>query len=170
MKEALVCRLDPSPEGSYILGMSNIISLMPWIWLGLFVVLVIIEAATQGLTTIWGAISALVMVGPSFVDGFSIGWQILTFLVLTFILLITTRPVLMKKFKIGKYATNVDSVMGQEVIVTKTVSKFEKGEAKAKNGVIWSATSESDTDIGQGTVCEVVGVDGNTLRLRAVSR
>jgi membrane protein implicated in regulation of membrane protease activity len=150
--------------------MGNIISIMPWIWLGLFVVLVIIEAATQGLTTIWGAISALVMVGLSFVDGFSIGWQILTFLVLTFALLATTRPVLMKKFKIGKYATNVDFLLGQEVVVVKTVEKFQKGEAKAKNGVIWSATSEDGSRIEKDSVCVVAGVDGNTLRLRVIEK
>ncbi len=143
---------------------------MPWIWLGLFVVFVIIEAATQGLTTVWGAVSALVMAVLSYITGMAVGWQIMVFLVITFGLLVTTRPFFLKKMHMGKYATNVDSVMGQEVIVTKTVSKFEKGEARAKNGVIWSATSEADTDIGQGTVCEVVGVDGNTLRLRAVSR
>ena len=48
---------------------------------GIFVVLVVIEAATQGLTTIWGAASALIMVFIS-QTGMSIGWQILLFLVL----------------------------------------------------------------------------------------
>ncbi len=143
---------------------------MPWIWLGLFVVLVIIEAATQGLTTVWGAVSALVMVVLSYITGMAVGWQVLIFLVITFGLLLTTRPFFLKKLHMGKYATNVDSVLGQEVVVTKAVTKFQRGEAKAKNGVIWTAKSADDSDIPEGSVCTIESVDGNTLNLRAVSK
>ena len=54
----------------------NTIAIMPWIWLGILVVLLIIEAATMGVTTIWGAISALVMVFVSR-TGMGILWQVL---------------------------------------------------------------------------------------------
>ena len=142
----------------------NIEAYISWIWVGIFVVLVIIEAATQGLTTIWGAASALIMVFIS-QTGMNIGWQILLFLVMTLGFVVTTRPVLVKKLKVGNNRTNVDTMIGEEVIVTKAISTFEKGEARSKNGVIWSVTSTDGTDIGEGAVCTVQSVEGNTLRI-----
>ncbi len=142
----------------------NIEAYISWIWVGIFVVLVVIEAATQGLTTIWGAASALIMVFIS-QTGMSIGWQILLFLVMTLGFVVTTRPVLIKKLKVGNNRTNVDTMIGEEVIVTKAISTFEKGEARSKNGVIWSVTSTDGTDIGEGAVCTVQSVEGNTLRI-----
>lgn len=142
----------------------NIEAYISWIWVGIFVVLVVIEAATQGLTTIWGAASALIMVFISR-TGMNIGWQILLFLVMTLGFVVTTRPVLVKKLKVGNNRTNVDTMIGEEVIVTKAISTFEKGEARSKNGVIWSVTSTDGTDIGEGAVCTVQSVEGNTLRI-----
>jgi membrane protein implicated in regulation of membrane protease activity len=142
----------------------NIEAYISWIWVGIFVVLVVIEAATQGLTTIWGAASALIMVFIS-QTGMNIGWQILLFLVMTLGFVVTTRPFLIKKLKVGNNRTNVDTMIGEEVIVTKAISTFEKGEARSKNGVIWSVTSTDGTDIGEGAVCTVQSVEGNTLRI-----
>ena len=142
----------------------NIEAYISWIWVGIFVVLVIIEAATQGLTTVWGAVSALIMVFVS-QTGMSIGWQILLFLAITLGLVLTTRPVFVKKLKIGRNKTNVDTMIGDEIIVTKAVSRFEKGEGKSRNGVIWSVTSTDGTDIEEGTVCTVQSVEGNTLTI-----
>lgn len=140
-------------------------AIMPWVWLGILVVLLIIEAATMGITTIWGAISALIMVFVSR-TGMGILWQILLFLVMTIVLLFTTRPLLIKKLKLGRVRTNVDSMLLQEVVVTKTVSRFEKGEAKGKNGVIWTVTSNEENDIPVGTICTVKAVEGNTLIIK----
>ncbi|MBR4427426.1 MAG: NfeD family protein, partial [Spirochaetales bacterium] len=95
----------------------DLISIMPWIWLGILVVLLIIEAATMGITTIWGAISALIMIFVS-KTGMGIHWQVLLFLVMTLALLFTTRPLLVKKLKLGRVRTNVDSMLLQEVVVT----------------------------------------------------
>ncbi len=140
----------------------DIIAIMPWIWLGILVVLLIIEAATMGVTTIWGAISALIMVFVSR-TGMGVLWQVLLFLVMTLVLLFTTRPLIIKKLKLGRTRTNVDSMLLQEVVVTKPISRFEKGEAKGKNGVIWTVTSKKEADIPEGTVCTVRSVEGNTL-------
>ena len=142
----------------------NIEAYISWIWVGIFVVLVIIEAATQGLTTVWGAVSALIMVFVS-QTGMSIGWQILLFLAITLGLVLTTRPIFVKKLKVGRNRTNVDTMIGDEIIVTKAVRRFEKGEGRSRNGVIWSVTSTDGTDIEEGTVCTVQSVEGNTLTI-----
>lgn len=132
------------------------------IWVAVFAVLVVIEATTMGLVTIWGAISALIMAFLA-QTGMAIGWQILLFLFITLLLLLTTRPVVVKKLKVGRNRTNVDTMLGQDVIVTKAIARFEKGEARSKNGVIWAVTATDDSEIEEGAVCIVKEVQGNTL-------
>ena len=116
----------------------------------------------MGLVTIWGAISALIMAFLA-QTGLAIGWQILIFLFITLLLLLTTRPVVVKKLKVGRNRTNVDTMLGQDVIVTKAVMRFDKGEARSKNGVIWAITATDDSEIEEGAVCIVKEVQGNTL-------
>lgn len=139
-----------------------------WFWLGVMLLCVVIEAATFALTTVWGAISAFVMIFVSRTN-MPLKWQLILFLVLTIVLVLTTRPFAVKKLKLGKDKTNVNSMEGQEVLVTKRISRFEKGEVKAKNGVIWSAKNadeQGDADIPEGSVCKIVKVDGNTLSVK----
>lgn len=140
-----------------------IVSNMPWVWLGVCVLLLIFEALTAGLTTIWGAISALLMIFLSTL-GISLRWQLIIFLLITIVLIVTTRPVLLRKMK--EKRTNVDNLIGQEVKVTKEITKFEKGEAETRNGVSWTATSEDESRIRKGSVCIISGVEGNTLKLK----
>ena len=133
-----------------------------WIWIGILVISCFIEAFTFGLTTIWAAIAAIPLIFMSR-TGLAFQWQILIFLIITLFLIIFTRPFAIKKLKNGKSKTNVDSIIGQEVLITKTIDNFEKGEAKAENGVIWTAKSKDYVTIKKGTVCSVVSIEGNTI-------
>lgn len=133
-----------------------------WIWLALMVVFIIIEACTLALTTGWAAIAALPMIFISR-TGLAFKWQLLIFVLLTFVLVVFTRPFAIKKLKVGKNQTNVNVLEGQEVLVIKPISKFQKGEVKATNGVVWAAKAQDETEIEQGAVCHVVAVEGNTL-------
>ena len=129
-----------------------------WIWVALVIIFALIEVFTFGLTTIWFAIAALVMVFLSFLP-IPLSAQILIFLGLSAALLIFTRPLAVKKLKIGREKTNVDSLIGKHALVTKRISEFEKGEVKL-NGNIWSARSGDTTEIAEGTKCEVVRIEG----------
>jgi membrane protein implicated in regulation of membrane protease activity len=131
---------------------------MRWIWVALTVIFAIIEVFTFGLTTVWFALAALVMIFLSFLP-IPLVVQIFIFLGISAILLIFTRPVALKKFRIGKVKTNVDSLVGMHALVTKQISEFERGEVKL-NGQIWSARSQDGTVIGEGTKCEVMGIEG----------
>ena len=133
---------------------------MMWIWLGVVVICIVIELLTTSLTTIWFALSGILMIFLS-KTGMELQWQILIFIAVACILLVVTRPLLMKKIKIHK--TNVNSLEGQEVLILKTASKFQKGEAKTKNGVIWNCVSETEEEIPEGATGTVTKVDGNTL-------
>lgn len=142
--------------------MENLTILLPWIWLIIMVICILIESFTFSLTTIWAAISSIPMIFISKTN-LPLRWQFLFFLIMTIVLIIFTRPFAIKKLKLGKYKTNVESLIGQEVLVTKTISPFNNGEVKSKNGVIWHSKSEDNSEILVDTICNVVSIEGNTL-------
>jgi membrane protein implicated in regulation of membrane protease activity len=137
-----------------------------WIWVALVIIFAVIEILTFGLHTVWFAIAALIMVFLSFLK-IPLGVQVLIFLAISAVLLIFTRPLAIKKLKMGKEKTNVDSVVGKYVLVTKTISEFEKGEVKL-NGLIWTARSENNTEIAEGTKCEVLRIEGVQLIVQPI--
>jgi len=137
-----------------------------WIWVALTVIFTVIEALTFGLTTVWFALAALVMVFLSFFP-IPFVFQIIIFLVISACLLIFTRPIAVKKFKTGKEKTNVDSLAGKHALVIKQIGEFERGEVKI-NGQIWSARSDDNSVINEGTKCEVVRIEGVQAIVRAL--
>ncbi|MBR1535347.1 MAG: NfeD family protein, partial [Treponema sp.] len=120
-----------------------IFSHLPWFWLFVMILAIVFEAITFSLTTVWAAISALLMVFLCR-TGLPFRWQLLIFFIITILLMIFTRPFAIKKLKLGRVTTNVNSMDGQEVLVVKKITRFEKGEVRASNGVTWmAACSES---------------------------
>jgi membrane protein implicated in regulation of membrane protease activity len=84
------------------------------------------------------------------------------FLFLSIILLIFTRPIAIKKFRVGKNKTNIDDLIGRDVLIIKEITKYEKGEAKIK-GQTWTVISENDDEIKENTECTVVRIEGVKL-------
>ena len=132
-----------------------------WFWVVLVIIFALIEVFTLGLTTVWFAIAALVMVFLSFLK-ISLPVQLLIFLLISALLLIFTRPIAIRKFKMGREKTNVDSLIGKHALVIKTIGEFDPGEVKV-NGLIWTARSVNNENIQEGTKCEILRVEGVQL-------
>ena len=141
------------------------LSNLPWFWVGILIICLVVEAFTMVLTTIWPAIASLPLIFIA-KTGLPFKWQLLIFVLLTLVLVIFTRPFAVKKLKIGKDKTNVNDMEGQEVLVTKAILQFQKGEAKSKNGVLWTVTSSDGTEIPENTICIITKVQGNTLEIK----
>jgi membrane protein implicated in regulation of membrane protease activity len=144
----------------------NFIITIQWVWVALVIIFAVIEVITFGLTTVWFALAALIMVFLSF---FKIPppVHVWIFLIVSAVFFIFTRPLAIKKFKMGKEKTNVDSFVGKHVLVKKTIGEFEKGEVKL-NGIIWTARSDNNTEIVEGTKCEILRVEGVQLIVRPI--
>jgi len=141
---------------------------MQWVWLGMVVLFTVIELHSYNLTTVWLALAALIMVFLSlFLENLTTPAQILIFLAISAVLLIFTRPLAKRKFRMGKTKTNVDSLVGQHAPVVKAIAEFEKGEVKV-NGQIWSAVSADGSGIALGIRCEILRVEGVKLVVRQV--
>ena len=89
-------------------------------WLAIFIVLLIIEIATMGLTTIWFAGGALIAFGAGLV-GFGLGVQVGTFIVVSLLLLLLTRPLAVKYFNQERQKTNAESLIGQQALVSEDI-------------------------------------------------
>ncbi len=126
-------------------------------WFFLAAVLIVIEATTLNLVTIWFAISALVS-GVLGVFNVQIGVQIGVFFVLSVILLVFTMPFLKRYVEKEKIPTNADSILGKEAIVTEDIDLIlGKGQIKV-NGTYWSAKAEET--ILKGEKVKVKSIEG----------
>lgn len=136
-------------------------NVMPWIWTGILVICIVIECFTFSLTTIWAALASVPLIFISRTS-LSLQVQILIFAVITLLLIIGTRPLALKLLHKEKNE-NINNLEGQKVIVTKKITATEKGEAKASNGVIWTAKSNNSSEIEKDSVCRILKIEGNTL-------
>lgn len=115
----------------------NIVDYMVWIWLALAVVFMIVEAMTLGLATIWLACGALVALGLAVLK-VGVLPQIIAFLIVSLLLLGTTRKVFVNKLRTGSEKTNTDAIIGQEGKVIEKIEPHMPGRVKV-NGQDWSA-------------------------------
>lgn len=140
---------------------SFIYSNLPWFWLGVTIIFILIEAFTFSLTTIWAALSSLVMIFLSLTK-INFKWQILIFAILTILFLIFTRPFMLKKLKVKNGQNTVNPLVGQEVVITNDNSTFE---GKTQNGVIWTVLPYENQELHKNDICIVKEVSGNILKV-----
>jgi membrane protein implicated in regulation of membrane protease activity len=112
-------------------------------WLILFVVLLVIEIITLGLTTIWFAGGSLVAFVAS-VFGAPISVQIILFFLVSFLLLFVTRPIAMKYLNKNRTKTNAESLIGKTAIVTADIINIKGEGSVTVNGQEWSARSADE--------------------------
>lgn len=132
-----------------------------FVWLGIAVVLAVIEAFTMGLSTIWFAGGAVVAAVAAFF-GASELIQILIFLLVSGVLVIFTRPIAQKKLRVGKEKTNVDMVIGKTAVVTEEITPYQTGQVKL-GGQEWTAMAEDEGVIQKGELVAVCAVEGVKL-------
>lgn len=135
-------------------------------WRALFVVLLVIEIITMGLTTIWFAAGALIAFVAGLL-GFGVTVQVVVFIVVSAVLLIMTRPLAVKYFNQERQKTNAESLIGQQALVIEDIDTLEaKGRVEIR-GMEWAAkTDEPDGKIAKNTVVVVNGIQGVKLIVR----
>ena len=132
-------------------------------WLVLLAVLLGIEIATMGLTTIWFAGGALIAFLLSLFQA-PLWSQIAVFIVASIVLLIFTRPIALKYMNKGVEKTNVDSLIGETAVVTADIHNLEGRGQVFVNGLTWTARAEREEEtIPKDTQVEIVRVEGVKL-------
>ena len=132
------------------------------VWLAVALAMLVIEALTVGLTTIWFAAGALVALIAALLD-LSIGVQIVVFLAVSICLLVFTRKIFVEKLKAGSEKTNVDALVGEKAVVVSPIHPYEVGQVKV-GGQIWTAVGpDPELSISEGTLIQVQAVEGVKL-------
>lgn len=140
----------------------NIGDIMFYVWLGIIILLTIIELLTINLTTIWFVISGILALLLSFVtDNFLIQFGV--FVVLGVILLITTRPFFEKFLQVDSEKTNVDRIIGMRGEVTEEIKRNKNGEVKV-DGKKWTAYASKKIKVG--ATVEILKIDGVKLEVK----
>lgn len=135
-------------------------------WLVLFVILLIVEIFTMGLTTIWFAGGSLLAFVLGYV-GFGLPVQIATFLLASIILLVLTRPIAVRFFNKERERTNAESLIGQKAVVLDKIDTLHGVGRAEVNGMEWSAkTDNPDGVIEAGEVVVIDGIQGVKLIVR----
>ena len=130
-----------------------------FIWLGLMVLFLIVEAATVTMVSLWfagGALAALAICAL----GAGLVWQVITFLVVSAGLLALLRPLARKHFTPKLTKTNVDSVIGMEGYVTADIDNVAATGTVKLGAMEWTARSVTGQKISTGTLVKVEKIEG----------
>ena len=132
------------------------------IWIAALIAFVIIEAVTYQLVTIWFAVGALGALICS-ICGMGIPAQAAVFLILSIVMLVVLRPVSKRYLKNKTEKTNVDSLVGMDVLITEDVDNVA-GLGRGKLcGMEWTVRSADDTPISAGETAVVEKIEGVKL-------
>ena len=132
-------------------------------WLLITAVLLVIEALTAGLTTIWFAGGAVVALICAFL-GAPVWLQGGVFAAVSLIMLLVTRPLAQKYMRKGSGETSLDRMIGQEVLVTEQIDNLRGTGEVQLDGQYWMArSSDSDQIIERGEVAVIRAIQGVKL-------
>ena len=139
---------------------------MTTFWLIVMVLFLVVEAATVGLVCIWFAVGSLAALLAA-MCGAQLWLQIVLFLVVSAATLYFTRPLVKRYVNSKVEPTNADMVIGKECRVTETVDNIAGTGAVYVDGKTWTARSENDEVIPEGTLVTAKSIDGVKLIVAA---
>lgn len=129
-------------------------------WVLVLVVAAVAELATLNLVSLWFAVAALIALLASLL-GASTAVQLILFVIFSLagflVFIIWIRP------RLGRRVitpTNADRIMGKEGVVTVPLDPTSGAGLIRVQGQIWSALSEQERVIPEGTAVRVVGIRG----------
>ena len=139
------------------------------VWLGIALLLVGVELATLAFVALYLAVGA-VGAGIAAIAGAGLTLQVLVFAIVAVASLVLTRKPLMHTLrKTPSVLSNAPNMVGKRAVVTVPVEAGPGQRGQVRVGTeYWSARSESENAIDEGTTVEVAGIDGVALVVRPV--
>jgi len=137
------------------------------IWFAVIIIAAVIEINTMDLTSIWFSAGGLIAFILALVGANEI-IQVITFIVVSLLLLISVRPIVKNYLKTNVISTNTDRLVGKVAICTKDINVGERGEVKI-DGKFWLAISSGDEDIVIDEKVEVLAIEGVKLIVDSIS-
>ncbi len=138
------------------------------IWLGIFIITLFMEINTADLTIIWFCIASLVAFILA-LFGIPYVIQIVVFIILSFILLLATKPLTKNMMNKTLIRTNADRIISTIGIVTKTINPDDIGEVKV-GSEYWRAISADNTLINEDEKVVIISFSGNKVVVSKLNR
>lgn len=131
-------------------------------WVVLLILLIVVEAVTAQMVTIWFAAGAAGAIVAELL-GAQVWLQWIVFIAVSAVALVATRPLVRKLTKTRVQPTNADRCIGQTAVVTEEIDNIAaKGQVNV-NGIIWSARSSDGSVIQKDAKVTVEKIDGVKL-------
>lgn len=131
-------------------------------WIILLILLIIVEAVTAQMLTIWFAAGALGAIVAE-VLGAEIWLQWVVFIAVSVVALVATRPLVKKLTKTKLQPTNADRCIGQTAVVTEEINNLAGTGQAYINGSVWSARSSDGSVIGKDEKVIIEKIEGVKL-------
>lgn len=117
------------------------------------------EIFTLGFLIFWFGIGALFAMIVSFFTT-NIIIQTTVFLITSTIFILATKPLVKKFVDVKKTNTNVFSIIGKKALVIKDIDPIHSSGQIKLNGEVWSAETENNEIIKEGSEVEVLKING----------
>jgi membrane protein implicated in regulation of membrane protease activity len=133
-------------------------------WILVAIICGAIEIFTAGFWFLWLAIAGVIvalLVQFGLLPALEL--QLLVFALFTLLLIIFTRPLIVKFVKSNDTVSNVKALIGQHGITLTSIVPMQFGQVKV-NGEIWTAVTEEELE--EDTRVEVIGIDGVKLLVK----
>lgn len=129
------------------------------IWLLVVIALLMVEAGTVSLVSLWFAAGALAALIAGLFSA-PLWLQLTLFLVVSCLSLACLRPLVRKYLRPRLTKTNVDSVIGTQGYVTEDVDNLSATGKVKLSGMEWTARSANGEPIHTGTLVQVDRIEG----------
>jgi len=133
-----------------------------WIWMAIAAFFVIAEIFTMGFALLWFGIGAAIA-GILALLGFGVGWQLVSFIVVSGILFAVSRRFAERFTKKQPPGVGADRFIHKKGVVIEKIDNI-KNTGRVRIGKDeWRADSDADETIPTGKIVEVTRVDGTHL-------
>ena len=132
---------------------------MNYVWFGLLVLFILVEAGTVNMVSAWFAIGALAALIVALI-GAEIWLQVLVFLTVSAVALALLRPIAKKHFTPRITRTNVDAVVGKTCLCITPIDNLASTGQVKLGDVEWTARSTTGEPIPAGTQVKIDRVEG----------
>ena len=129
------------------------------LWAAVLVLMLVLEASTAALVSVWFAVGALgALISALF--GTVLGVQIAVFFVVSGLMFAFLFPYVRRRMDLRKTATNADRIIGAEGIVTEEIDEIAGTGQIRVMGAVWSAKSLGGARISAGEKVKVEEISG----------
>lgn len=143
--------------------MDTILTFAPWIWAAVFIITTLITLKVKDIDALWFSCGSILTLIISIIfRNLHFLFQLLIFIVLTIVPLLTLSKVIKRRHKKDNLKETSDALIGKKVLVVEDCNEFKKGSGTIDN-TVWKIICQSGNSIKKGEEAIIVAVEKRAL-------